>query len=88
MVYTLFHETKFLGRPLLLDPCNAHTFVGVSECFIARTTLAIVPGEKEVLKRLNSSSFCCPCPPAAPCPSPLWRQALRWPLPLHQPPSP
>ncbi len=35
-----------------------HTFVGVSECFIARTTLAMVPGEKVVYKSVTSSSSC------------------------------
>ena len=51
--------------------CWMHTFVGVSECFIARTTLAMVPGEKVVYKSVTSSSSCL----LTPCLSPLRRGA-------------
>jgi hypothetical protein len=42
---------------VLLDSCNAHTFVGGQERFIARTTLAIAPGEKVVHKRVEKAHF-------------------------------
>ena len=53
--YSCLSESRFLGWPVLLVSCNAHTFVSDQQCFIARATLAIVPGGKVVHKRLTSS---------------------------------
>ena len=50
----VFLNPDFLGWPVLLVSCNAHMFVGDQQCFIAWATLAIVPGEKVVHKRLNA----------------------------------
>ena len=61
--YSCLSESRFLGWPVLLVSCNAHTFVGDQQCFIARVTLAIVPGKKVVHKRLTSS-------PSSPAPAP------------------
>ena len=61
--YSCLSESRFLGWPVLLVSCNAHTFVSDQQCFIARATLAIVPGGKVVHKRLTSS-------PSSPAPAP------------------
>ena len=61
--YSCLSEARFLGRPVLLVSFNVHTFVGDQQCFIARATLAIVPGGKVVHKRLTSS-------PSSPAPTP------------------
>jgi hypothetical protein len=60
--YSCLSESRFLGWPVLLVSCNEHTFVADQQCFIALATLAIVPGEKVVHKRLTSS----PSSPLAP----------------------
>jgi hypothetical protein len=41
---------------VLLVSFNAHTCVSDQECFIPRTTMAIVPGEKAAYKRLNPTA--------------------------------
>ena len=61
--YSCLSESRFLGWPVLLVSCNVHTFVSDQQCFIARSTLAIVPGGKVVHKRLTSS-------PSSPAPAP------------------
>ncbi len=51
-----FLKTRFRGRPVLLVSFNAHTRVGDQEFFIPRATMAIAPGEKAALKRLNQTA--------------------------------
>ncbi len=41
---------------MLLVSFDAHTCVGDQECLIPRVTMAIVPGEKAVHKRLNPAA--------------------------------
>ncbi len=51
-------ETRFHCLPVLLvsESFDEHTCVGDQECFIPRTTMAIVPGEKVAHKRLNHAA--------------------------------
>ena len=55
--------------------------MGDQEYFIARATLAIMPGQKVAHKRLTSSAAS-PARPA--CPLPSWLPAWQLQLPLHQ----